>query len=372
MTVSATTGQPMTGDAGPAAVGVPYRLTRLSTIMTPEPGNPFEVEGVLNPASGRGADGRLYLLPRLVGAGNVSRVGLAEVEVTAGVPTGVIRRGIALAPDELWEHGEHSAGVEDPRVTFISALGLHVMTYVAFGPMGPRTALAVSPDLLQWRRLGPLLFDYSPELRTDLNLFTNKDTVWFGEPVTGPDGRSCFALLHRPSWDLGLIRPGAGVRPPAGVTDPRPAIWVSFVAVADVLADLTRLATVSQHRFVAGSVFGFEELKIGGGPPPIRVPEGWLLLHHGVTGELAPGWEPQRHVHYAAGAIILDATDVTRVVARTAEPLLVPEADTETRGTVDNVVFPTATEEIDGQRYVFYGMADARIGVARLDRLIPG
>jgi len=40
----------------------------------------------------------------------------------------------------------------------------------------------------------------------------------------------------------------------------------------------------------------------------------------------------------------------------------------EQHGTVDNVVFPTAIEEVHGQRHVFYGMADARIGVARLDR----
>jgi predicted GH43/DUF377 family glycosyl hydrolase len=35
---------------------------------------------------------------------------------------------------------------------------------------------------------------------------------------------------------------------------------------------------------------------------------------------------------------------------------------------VPNVVFPTAIEEIEGVSYVFYGMADTRIGVARLDR----
>ena len=34
-----------------------------------------------------------------------------------------------------------------------------------------------------------------------------------------------------------------------------------------------------------------------------------------------------------------------------------------------NVVFPTASEEIDGQRFVFYGMADSSIGVASLDRM---
>ena len=33
-----------------------------------------------------------------------------------------------------------------------------------------------------------------------------------------------------------------------------------------------------------------------------------------------------------------------------------------------NVVFPTAIEEIEGASYVFYGMADTRIGVARLER----
>ena len=31
-------------------------------------------------------------------------------------------------------------------------------------------------------------------------------------------------------------------------------------------------------------MFAYEQLKIGAGPPPIRVDEGWLLIHHGVTG----------------------------------------------------------------------------------------
>ena len=38
---------------------VPYRLTRVGVVMTPEPGNIQEAEGVLNPASGRGPDGEL-------------------------------------------------------------------------------------------------------------------------------------------------------------------------------------------------------------------------------------------------------------------------------------------------------------------------
>ncbi|HEV7650928.1 MAG TPA: hypothetical protein VGP26_22510 [Actinophytocola sp.] len=348
----------------------PYTLTRVGVLMTPEPGNELEAEGVLNPASGFGPDGRLYLLPRLVAAGNVSRVGLAEVELDRGVPAGVSRRGVVLAPDEGWERGKNNAGVEDPRVTWIPRLGVHVMTYVAYGPLGPKLALAVSKDLAEWRRLGPVHFRYQPDLDTDLNLFPNKDAVFFPAPVPGPDGEPAYAMLHRPMWDLGWFREGEGVHLPAGVTDDRPGIWVSYVPAADVERDLDALVQLGDHRLVALSEYGFEELKIGAGPAPIRVDEGWLLLHHGVTGAIDDPWEPhQQRVSYAAGAMILDPADVSRVLDRSAEPMLTAETDDEKAGTVPNVVFPTAIEEIDGVRYVFYGMADTKIGVARLDRV---
>lgn len=348
--------------------GVPYTLTRLGVVMSPDPAEPYEREGVLNPATGRTPDGRLHLLPRLVAAGNVSRVGLAEVVLDDGVPVGVRRRGVVLAPDERWERGSIGAGVEDPRITWVPRLGRHVMTYVALGPLGPRPALAVSDDLIGWRRLGPMHFSYQPDLETDLNLFPNKDVVLFPEPVAAPDGTPSYAFLHRPMWDLSWIRPGEGVHLPAGVTDERPGIWVSFVPAVAVESDVNALVRVGQHRLVALPVHDFETLKIGAGPPPVRVPEGWLLVHHGVSGELATGWEPQTKVRYAAGALLLDPEDVTCVLSRTAEPLLVPETPEERLGTVDNVVFPTAIEEVAGQRYVFYGMADARIGVARLEQ----
>nr|WP_184806980.1 glycosidase [Kribbella italica] len=338
--------------------------------MTPEPGNELESEGVLNPASGHTPDGTLYLLPRLVAPGNVSRVGLARVALTDGVPVGVSREGVVLAPDEGWERGLNNAGVEDPRVTWIPSLGKHVMTYVAYGPLGPKPALAVSDDLRTWTRLGPLHFEYEAALDTDLNLFPNKDTVFFPEPVPGPDGEPSYAMLHRPMWDLGWFRDGEGVHLPAGVTDDRPGIWVSFVPVSEVERGLENLVHLRHHRLVAMSEHPFEALKIGAGPAPLRVPEGWLVIHHGVTGEQPKGFDPTtQKVSYAAGALLLSFEDVTKVLDRTVEPILVPETEEERIGTVGNVVFPTAIEEVDGVHYVFYGMADAAIGVARLDRL---
>ena len=347
----------------------PFALTRVGVVMTPEPGADLEAEGVLNPGSGRGPDGELYLLPRLVATGNVSRVGLARVVVTDGVPVGVEREGVVLAPDRGFERGAQNAGVEDPRVTWIERLGLHVMTYVAYGPLGPRTAIAVSDDLREWRRLGPALFGYDDALDMDLNLFHNKDTVFFPEPVTAPDGVESLAVLHRPMWDLGEVKESEGVRLPAGIDDPRQSIWIAFIPLADVERDLSELTLWRQSRMVAGPEFPFEQLKIGGGPPPRRVPEGWLVLHHGVTGELVRAFAQQQKVNYAAGGMILDADRPWEVVTRSTEPLLAPETDDERSGIVPNVVFPTAIEEVDGIPYVFYGMADSKIGVARLDRV---
>lgn len=349
--------------------GIPYTLTRLHTLMEPEPGNALEAEGVLNPASGRGPDGELYLLPRIVAEGNVSRVGIARIIVDAGVPVGVEREGVVLEPANRWERGARSAGTEDPRVTWIEALGLHVMTYVAYGPFGPRTALAVSEDLRTWRRLGPLHFEYDPGLDVDLNLYPNKDVVVFPDVVLDPEGTPSYAMLHRPTWDLGSIRAGERIWPPGDHDDSRPSIWISYCPAASVLDYLTSLTHQRGSRELARPAFPFEELKIGAGPAPVRVPEGWLLLHHGVTGEIRDPWSTDNDVRYSVGAMILDAEQPHHVIARSTEPLMVPEAQHELEGTVDQVVFPTAIEEIDGQRFVFYGMADAKIGVARLDRI---
>jgi len=354
--------------ASESSSSFPYGLVRAGVLMTPLPGDELEAEGVLNPASGRGPDGELYLLPRMVATGNVSRVGLAKILVTDGVPTAVEREGVVLEPDRSWEMGAANAGTEDPRVTWIEALGLHVMTYVAYGPLGPRTALATSTDLRTWTRLGPVLYRYDDEQDLDLNLFHNKDTAFFSEPVTSPAGVLSLAVLHRPMWDLGETRAGQGNRPPTFIDEKRQSIWISFVPLEAVLADPRALTLWGEHRFLTGPAYEWEALKIGGGPPPLRVPEGWLLLHHGVTGTINSAFDQQQNVNYAAGGMILDAEKPWEILARSATPLLAPETAEEKSGIVPNVVFPTAIEEVDGEHFVFYGMADSQIGVARIVR----
>jgi beta-1,2-mannobiose phosphorylase / 1,2-beta-oligomannan phosphorylase len=336
-----------------------YRLRRLGTIMSPDPDDPVEFWGAFNPTVGRSPDGRWRLLARVTAEGNVSRLRSVDLVLDDGVPVGVNRGEVVLAPDEPWERGGGRGGIEDPRATWVESLGMYVMSYTAQGgAYGARPALAVSQDFRTWRRLGPLHFAYDCALAHDLNVFPNKDVVLFPDPVKAPDGRPSYAFLHRPMWDPALDLP-------MGVTDARHGIWVSFAPVDAVAADLRSLVLLDQHRPVAQPVFPFESVKIGAGPPPIRVPEGWLLLHHGVSEHDDGG--PVPRLDYAAGAMLLDADDVTQVRYRTTEPLLAPQTTEERAGIDRHIVFPSGLARIGSTDYLFYGVSDRYIGVAVLE-----
>jgi predicted GH43/DUF377 family glycosyl hydrolase len=349
-----------------------FALRRLGTIMEPEPGNPNEVEGVLNPAAARGPDGNLYLFPRLVAAGNYSRIGIAKVRFNDdGDPMGVERLGIALEPEAEYElRPDGGGGCEDARVTFVEPLASYVMTYTAFSPEGPRIALAISKDLFDWQRLGLVNFTNYHSGR-DPDGVDDKDASLFPVAVPNPSGRPELAILHRPLFPG--TRPEETARHPASrdVDINRESIWISYCEKAPTGDPPSRFGRFASHHRLASPVSPWERLKIGGGTPPILTRHGWLIVYHGVSEEQGRA-DAGRHLCYSAGVMVLSGEHPQRLLYRSAEPVLAPELPQERSGTVDNVVFPTGIDRRDDlgtpDRFdVYYGMADDRIGVARLD-----
>jgi beta-1,2-mannobiose phosphorylase / 1,2-beta-oligomannan phosphorylase len=333
----------------------PQALHRLGIVMEPDPGNLREAEGVLNPAVTRGPDGQLYLLPRLVAPGNYSRIGLARVIFDRhNTPVGVERLGMALEPQEPYElNAQTGGGVEDPRITYLAERSLYVMTYTAFGPDGPRIAAAVSRDLVQWHRTG--LVEFTPLHGLDLATVDNKDAVLFPEPVPAPDGRLALGLIHRPVFPRAWL---AGQSTLPG----RPSIWLSYAPLDEIAAG--KGIVFGQHHLLAVPEQSWEQLKVGGGAPPVRVDDGWLLVYHGVDGHIVDGREQRGP--YRAGVLLLDAQDPRQVCYRSAQSILAPQVEEECEGVVPQVVFPTGVDTwADGTLDVYYGMADSRIGVAR-------
>ena len=197
-----------------------FKLQRLGMLMEPEPGNPQEVEGVLNPAAARGPDGELYLFPRLVARGNYSRIGIARVRFNeAGDPAGVERLGIALEPEADYERRpDGGGGCEDPRITFVEPLQRYMMTYTAFSSRGPRIALALSKDLFHWQRWGS---------RPLVRITASNSATWITKmPASSPSPFRIHPGTRNWPSSTGRFFPALVQRKPPAT--PRPVRWISI------------------------------------------------------------------------------------------------------------------------------------------------
>ena len=133
-----------------------------------------------------------------------------------------------------------------------------------------------------------------------------------------------------------------------------PGMWLSYSI---------DLRSWIEPELVAGPEQAWEGAKIGGSAPPLRTEAGWLVSYHGVD----------RNACYCTGFLLLDLEDPTRVLGRTRQPVLRPEAYYERVGLViPNVVFPCANVIHNDRVYLYYGCCDTAIALAtgRVDDLL--
>ena len=180
------------------------------------------------------------------------------------------------------------------------------------------------------------------------------------EIVCDPEGIPSLGFLHRPTTRIHIHHGGTDVtKPPCG-EETREHIWISYVPVAAVLADIAHLTSVRRHERVMAPEQSWESEKVGCGAPPVRLPYGWAMPYHAVSTF-------EGHPRYCMGIAILDLERPSRVLYRTPAPLLKPETTYERNGLVSNVVFPTATDlRPNGALDVYYGAADHVIAAARV------
>lgn len=216
-------------------------------------------------------------------------------------------------PTPVFEDGDPWAewGVEDPRIVRMDDRFL--VTYSTWdGNMEHvRARLATTNDFVVWRRHGVLLDE------------PNKNAALFPEKTGGR-----YVLLHRRGAD----------------------IW---------LCSSENLKEWSEHKKIMQRRPGkWDGVKIGAAGPPVRHPEGWLLVYHGVDEKKT----------YRLGAALLDAKNPTKILARQDEPILEPDLEWEMKGQVTNVVFSCATVDVGDSYYVYYGAADRVIGLAAVEK----
>lgn len=205
-------------------------------------------------------------------------------------------------------------GCEDPRVTLID--GKYYINFTVISQDSWATALAVTGDFKTVERKGII---FHPE---------NKDVAIFPEKING-----LYRALHRPN------NSGFG----------RASIWY---------AESPDLLHWGNHKCILRPRdTKWESMKIGGGAPPIKTEDGWLIITHGKGDNQL----------YSLFCVLLDLEEPWKVLKRADEPILIPTEEYETDGFFSNVVFSNGVVELDGKLFVYYGAADETSCVAITD-----
>jgi predicted GH43/DUF377 family glycosyl hydrolase len=211
------------------------------------------------------------------------------------------------------------SGCEDPRLTAID--DTLYMTYTAYdGEHPPRVALSSIPvqDFLdkKWKKWK------KPVLITPENV-DDKNMCILPEKIGGK-----YLVFHR----------------------------IDRRICADMLDDLSFKDRVKRCIEIMGPRPGmWDSEKIGITAPPLKLPDGWLLLYHGVS----------KNRTYRFGAVLLDKDDPTNVVSRTVDPIFEPTLPWELGGQVPKVVFSCGAVIRGDDLFFYYAGGDQAIGVAK-------
>ncbi len=204
-------------------------------------------------------------------------------------------------------------GLEDPRITLID--GTYYISYVAVSPLGVTTCLISTKDFNSFQRHGVI---FCPE---------NKDVALFPEKINDK-----FYALHRPVSPLFK----------------KHQIW---------LAESPNLTCWGNHRASMESRPGrWDETKIGASAAPFKTKYGWLEIYHGAD----------RNSRYCLGAVLLDTHQPWKVIARSQNPILQPQADYEIQGFFGNVVFSCGLLYEEEKLKIYYGVADTAVCFAEM------
>ncbi len=301
----------------------PFVKNENNPILGPQ-GDSWEAKDLFNPAVVV-KDGKVYMLYR------------AEDHAGAGEWNGTSRIGIAVSEDGVHferhpepvlvptESYELPGGCEDPRVTQIG--DTYYLTYTGFDGHSATLCLATSKDLYTWEKHGVLFPDWTE----------GSDRVW----------SKSGAILSEPINGKYIMYFGDT------------SIWIAYSE------DLIHWTPVKEPVFTpSADPEAFDSALIEPGPQPILTDDGILLIYNAARVITDPQDPSFGKLRYAAGQVLLSKEDPTKVLKRTETPFFVPGTHDEIVGQVGNVVFVEGLVEYQGAHYLYYGMADSKIGVA--------
>lgn len=230
-------------------------------------------------------------------------------------------------------------GVEDARITHVE--GLYVMTYVTLSrEENISTSYAISNDGENWYRRGIIFGEQ------------NKDVVIFPEMIN-----KRYMAFNRPEGNFGFSPPH---------------IWISFSKDLEFWGEADSIELANKESWDYG--------RVGPGPPPLKTPEGWLLIYHAVRerkeDSKEEGFLKKIFAHekinvtyYYAGAALFDLKNPKKILKKAFKPILSPTKKHQ-KSSFENkrVIFPTGmvVDENKKDILIYSGAGDGVVTFRRI------
>jgi predicted GH43/DUF377 family glycosyl hydrolase len=312
----------------------------------------WEEKDVFNPASAVKGD-TLFLLYR--------------AEDTVGKHHGTSRLGLAwsldgysftkeskpvLFPDnDEFKQYEWEGGCEDPRLVE-DENGTYYLNYTGYDGDKARLMVATSKDLRTWTKHG-LVFGKANE--EYINMWSKAGAVVCRQE----NGRMIATKINGKYW----MYWGE-----SNIYMATSSNLIDWTPIIETNPEKMQLDTMRQYTTPFKILFStrkgkFDSELVEPGPPALLTEQGILFIYNSKNSpefgdkKLAPGT-------YAAGQIILDKNDPTKVLSRMDNWFLTPDRPFEITGQVNNVCFLEGLAYFKNKWLLYYGTADSKIAVA--------
>ncbi len=315
----------------------------------------WEQKDVFNPAIVV-KDGKVFMLYRAQDStgkpDGTSRIGLAES--TDGIHFTRHPAPVLYPDNDDQKKYEWEGGCEDPRVVQ-DTNGTFYMTYTAFDGRLPRLLLATSRDLMHWEKQGPAF------ARAFHGKYLDKWSKSGSIVSRYEEGKIIATKINGKYWMYWGDQ----------------NIWA---ATSDDLINWSPVEMTPSEKppvDLKGEAMNMPELKIvipprnkkfdndlvESGPPAMLTDKGILLVYNSRNTTHTSDTFLKEGT-YAAGQVLLDKSDPTKILQRMGTYFIKPDKPYEITGQVNNVCFVEGLARFKNKWFLYYGTADSKIAVA--------
>lgn len=278
-----------------------------------------------------------------------SRIGLAVSE--DGLHFKTMLQPVLFPDNDEYKKYEWEGGCEDPRIVE-DENGTYYMTYTAYDGDKARLFIATSGDLVNWTKHGSVF--NKAENGKYVKIWSKSGSI-----VTKKVGDKLIATKINGKYWMYFGESNIYVATSDNLID-----WEPVPETDESKKQYDKMRKHDAFKIIFAPRKGkFDSELVEPDSPAILTNKGIVFIYNSKNHKDF-GDKDLPDGTYAAGQVLLDKNDPSKVIARTDENFFRPEKPYEITGQVNNVSFLEGLVFFKEKWFLYYGTADSKIAVA--------